>query len=131
MTLLTLRGITKRYPGVTALDAVDLDVEPGTVHALVGENGAGKSTLLKIVAGAETPDAGSVLWNGRPVRAHTPREALLRGVTVIYQELALVPALGAAANIYLGMEPLRRGLLDAGAMRAGAAAALADLGLVV
>ena len=131
MTLLTLRGITKRYPGVTALDAVDLDVESGTVHALVGENGAGKSTLLKIVAGAETPDAGSVAWNGRPVTAHTPREALLRGVTVIYQELALVPAHGAAANIYLGMEPLRRGLLDAGAMRAGAAAALADLGLVV
>jgi len=131
VTLLTLRGITKRYPGVTALDAVDLDVEPGTVHAIVGENGAGKSTLLKIIAGAATPDAGSVTWNGRPVTVQSPREALGRGVTVIYQELALVPALGAAANIYLGMEPRRRGLLDRGAMRAGAAAALADLGLLV
>ena len=131
MTLLTLRGITKHYPGVTALDAVDFAVEAGTVHALVGENGAGKSTLLKIVAGADRPDAGTMLWNGQPVGASNPREALLRGVTVIYQELTLAPNLGAAANIYLGMEPRRRGLLDRGAMRAGAAAALADLGLVI
>ena len=131
MTLLTLRGITKRYPGVTALDGVDLEVYPGTVHALVGENGAGKSTLLRIVAGAERPDAGAALWNGRPVISPTPREALLRGVTVIYQELALAPNLGAAANIYLGLEPGRRGFLDQGAMRSGAQAALADLGLVI
>jgi len=131
VTLLTLRGITKRYPGVTALDGVDLDVESGAVHALVGENGAGKSTLLKIVAGATAPDAGTMAWDRRPVTVHSPREALARGVTVIYQELALVPGLGAAANIYLGMEPRRRGLLDRGAMRAGAAAALADLGLLV
>ena len=131
MTLLTLRGITKQYPGVTALDAVDFAVESGTVHALVGENGAGKSTLLKIVAGAERPDGGTMLWDGQPITSHSPREALLRGVTVIYQELALAPNLGAAANIYLGMEPRRRGLLDRGAMRAGAAAALADLGLVI
>src|SRR5690242_20774339 len=70
-------------------------------------------------------------WNGQPVSVPSPREALLRGVTVIYQELTLAPNLGAAANIYLGMEPRRRGLLDRGAMRAGAAAALADLGLVI
>ncbi|HYK11403.1 MAG TPA: sugar ABC transporter ATP-binding protein [Gemmatimonadales bacterium] len=131
MTLLTLRGITKRYPGVTALDAVDLDIEPGAVHALVGENGAGKSTLLKIVAGAERPDAGVMTWNGQPIAAATPREALLRGVTVIYQELTLAPNLSAAANIYLGMEPRHRGVLDQSRMRAGAASALADLGLVI
>jgi ribose transport system ATP-binding protein len=132
VTLLTLRGITKHYPGVTALDAVDFAVEAGTVHALVGENGAGKSTLLKIVAGAEAPDGGTMVWEGQPVTSHSPREALLRGITVIYQELALAPNLGAAANIYLGMELRRRGgLLDRGAMRAGAAAALADLGLVI
>ena len=131
MTLLTLRGITKRYPGVTALDAVDLDLEAATVHALVGENGAGKSTLLKIIAGAERVDAGLMTWNGQPVTAPTPREALLRGVTVIYQELTLAANLSAAANIYLGMEPRRRGLLDRSAMRAGAASALADLGLVI
>lgn len=131
MTLLTLSGITKRYPGVTALDAVDLAVEAGAVHALVGENGAGKSTLLKIVAGAVHPDAGSVSWNGVPVPSASPREALLRGITVIYQELTLVPALGAAANIYLGNEPRHRGMLDSAAMRAGASSALADLGLVI
>jgi ABC-type sugar transport system ATPase subunit len=131
VTLLTLRGITKHYPGVTALDAVDFTVEAGTVHALVGENGAGKSTLLKIVAGAERPDGGTMVWEGQSITSHSPREALLRGVTVIYQELALAPNLGAAANIYLGMEPRRRGLLDRGAMRAGASAALADLGLVI
>ncbi|HEX4632428.1 MAG TPA: ATP-binding cassette domain-containing protein, partial [Gemmatimonadales bacterium] len=133
MTLLTLRGITKRYPGVTALDAVDLDIDAGSVHALVGENGAGKSTLLKIVAGAERADAGAMAWNGQPVTVPSPREALLRGVTVIYQELTLAPNLSAAANIYLGMEPRHRGggLLDRGAMRAGAVSALADLGLVI
>ncbi len=131
MTLLTLRGITKRYPGVTALDAVDLDIDPGTVHALVGENGAGKSTLLKIVAGAERPDAGVMTWKGQTIAAPTPREALLRGVTVIYQELMLAPNLSAAANIYLGTEPGHRGLLDASAMRHRAASALADLGLVI
>ncbi|HEX4560584.1 MAG TPA: sugar ABC transporter ATP-binding protein [Gemmatimonadales bacterium] len=133
MTLLTLRGITKRYPGVTALDAVDLDIDAGSVHALVGENGAGKSTLLKIVAGAERADAGAMAWNGQPVTAPSPREALLRGVTVVYQELTLAPNLSAAANIYLRMEPRHRGgaLLDRGAMRAGAISALADLGLVI
>ena len=131
MTLLTLRGITKRYPGVTALAGVDLDIDAGSVHALVGENGAGKSTLLKIVAGAERADAGVMTWNGQPVSVPSPREALLRGVTVIYQELTLAPNLSAAANIYLGMEPRRGGLLDRGAMRAGAASALADLGLVI
>jgi len=131
VTLLTLRGITKRYPGVTALAGVDLDIDAGSVHALVGENGAGKSTLLKIVAGAERADAGVMAWNGQPVSVPSPREALLRGVTVIYQELTLAPNLSAAANIYLGMEPRRGGFLDRGAMRAGAASALADLGLVI
>ncbi|HKV71891.1 MAG TPA: sugar ABC transporter ATP-binding protein [Gemmatimonadales bacterium] len=131
MTLLTLSGITKRYPGVTALAGVDLDIDAGSVHALVGENGAGKSTLLKIVAGAERADAGVMAWNGQPVSVPSPREALLRGVTVIYQELTLAPNLSAAANIYLGMEPRRGGFLDRGAMRAGAASALADLGLVI
>ena len=107
MSLLELRGVTKHYPGVTALDGVDFDVAPGTVHAIVGENGAGKSTLLRLIAGADAPDAGVIRWDGAPVRFASPRDALRRGITVIYQELALVPTLGADANIFLGIEPTR------------------------
>ena len=128
MALLSLCGVTKRYPGVTALDAVDLEVEAGTVHALVGENGAGKSTLLRILAGAERGDAGRIELAGEPVALASPRDALRRGITVIYQEFALVPQLGADANVLLGMEPLRRGLLDATATREIAGRALAELG---
>jgi len=126
--LLSLRDITKHYPGVAALDAVSLDVEAGTVHALVGENGAGKSTLLKILAGAERADSGVIELAGEPLRLSTPRDALRRGVTVIYQEFALVPSLGADANIFLGMEPMRAGLLDGAAARRDAGRALAELG---
>ena len=131
MSLLALSAVTKRYPGVTALDAVDLAVAVGEVHAVVGENGAGKSTLLKLVAGAERPDAGEIRWDGAPVTFASPRDALRRGITVIYQELALVPTLGADANIFLGMERTRRGVLEADAMREAAAKALADLGLSI
>ena len=131
MSLLELSAVTKRYPGVVALDGVDLAVEAGVVHAVVGENGAGKSTLLKIIAGAERPDAGALRWEGHPVTFDSPRDALRRGVTVIYQELALVPTLGAAANIFLGMERTRRGLLDAAAMRESAVRALAELRLFI
>ena len=131
MSLLTLSGVVKRYPGVVALDGVDLAVAPGTVHAVVGENGAGKSTLLKLIAGAERPDAGTIAWDGRPVAFTSPRDALQRGITVIYQELALVPTLGADANIFLGMERARRGILERDAMRQAAQQALATLGLHV
>jgi ABC-type sugar transport system ATPase subunit len=131
VSLLTLSGVVKRYPGVVALDGVDLAVAPGTVHAIVGENGAGKSTLLKIIAGAERPDAGAIAWDGQPVSFAAPREALQRGITVIYQELALVPTLGADANMFLGAERVRRGALDRDAMRRAAAAALAALGLAI
>jgi ribose transport system ATP-binding protein len=131
VSLLELSAITKRYPGVTALDTVDLTVEAGAVHAVVGENGAGKSTLLKLVAGAERPDAGEIRWDGAPVTLASPRDALRRGITVIYQELALVPTLGADANIFLGMELARGGALAADAMREAAAKALAELGLFI
>jgi len=128
VALLALRNVTKRYPGVTALDAVGLEVEAGTVHALVGENGAGKSTLLKILAGAERADAGAIEFAGEAVHLASPRDALQRGITVIYQEFALVPLLGADANIFLGMEPMRAGLLDDAAARGAARRALEDLG---
>ncbi len=126
--LLALTGISKRFPGVVALDGVDLAVQAGRVHALVGENGAGKSTLLKIVAGAERPDGGTVEVDGRRVAFAAPRDALRAGITVIYQELSLVPALGAGANIFLGMEPGRRGLLDLAAEARRASQALRSLG---
>jgi ABC-type sugar transport system ATPase subunit len=128
VALLALRDVTKRYPGVTALDAVGLEVEAGAVHALVGENGAGKSTLLKILAGAERADAGTVVLDGTVLRLTSPRDGLRCGITVIYQEFALVPSLGADANIFLGMEPMRRGLLDDAAARRDAARALGELG---
>lgn len=129
MSLLSLHHVVKRYPGVVALDDVDFQVEPGTVHALVGENGAGKSTLLRILAGAERPDSGTLALDGEPVALATPRAALNHGITVIYQELALVPQLAADANIFLGMEPTRRGVLDTARMRADARRALTSLGL--
>jgi ABC-type sugar transport system ATPase subunit len=126
--LLAVTGVTKRFPGVLALDGVDFAVRAGRVHALVGENGAGKSTLLRIVAGAERPDGGTIAVGGVPVSLATPRDALRLGLTVIYQELSLVPALGADANIFLGMEPVRRGLLDLRTEAARAADALRALG---
>jgi ribose transport system ATP-binding protein len=128
VTTLALSGITKHYPGVTALDGVDLLLEGGRVHALLGENGAGKSTLLKVLAGATRPDAGTIALDGASLAFDAPRDALRRGITVIYQEFALVPALSAAANVMLGMEPGRRGFLDVGAERRRAAEALAALG---
>jgi len=126
--LLTMRAVTKRFPGVVALDGVDLDVRAGCVHALVGENGAGKSTLLKIVAGAYRPDAGTLALDGAPVAFGQPRDALHAGITVIYQELSLVPQLSAEANVFLGMEPARHGILDRGAAAARARQALGSLG---
>ena len=126
--LLSLRAITKRYPGVVALDGVDLEVQGGSVHALLGENGAGKSTLLKVLAGATAPDAGTIGFGGVDVRFERPRDALQLGITVIYQEFALVPELSAAANILLGMEPGRRGVIDRALERARATDALAQLG---
>jgi ribose transport system ATP-binding protein len=128
---LKLEHISKRYPGVQALDSVDFQVEAGTVHALVGENGAGKSTLLKVIAGAEAPDQGTITLDGQPYVFRNPRAALVRGITVIYQELTLVPQLGADANIFLGMEMSRRGILDRETMRDAAAEALHTLGLYV
>jgi ABC-type sugar transport system ATPase subunit len=126
--LLVLSAVTKRFPGVVALDAVDFTVRAGRVHALVGENGAGKSTLLKIVAGADRPDSGTMALDGAPVSFAAPRDALAVGLTVIYQELSLVPQLGADANIFLGTEPARRGVLDRHAAFERAHEALRALG---
>lgn len=103
--LLEMRGISKFYPGVVALNDVHFEVLPGEVHALCGENGAGKSTLMKILAGAETKDRGEILLNGKPVTIQSPQHAMDLGINIIYQEFNLVPHLSAAENIYLGREP--------------------------
>jgi ribose transport system ATP-binding protein len=107
--LLTMTGIVKEFPGVRALDGVDLDVRTGEVHCLLGQNGAGKSTLIKVLTGAHQPDAGAIRINGELVHLNTPTAAIQRGIAAIYQELDLVPELSVAENIFLGHEPSRYG----------------------
>jgi ribose transport system ATP-binding protein len=102
---LRMKGISKSYPGVKALDGVSFDVRAGEVHALIGENGAGKSTLMNILAGAQIADSGTVEIEGRAVRHPTPETMLEHGIAVIYQELMLAPHLSVAENIFLGRLP--------------------------
>ena len=115
--ILTVRGVTKSFPGVRALKGVDLTIWPGEVHALVGENGAGKSTLMKILAGAQRPDGGEISLDGKPVHFHTPHQARAAGIGIIYQELTIAPNLTVAGNVFLGSEKRRLGFLtDTAAM---------------
>ncbi|MFA1544734.1 sugar ABC transporter ATP-binding protein [Actinomadura chokoriensis] len=107
--LLLMRGIAKQFPGVRALDGVDLDVRPGEVHCLLGQNGAGKSTLIKVLAGAHQPDEGEIVFAGEPVRLAGPTAAMRAGIATIYQELDLVDGLSVAENIFLGHERARFG----------------------
>jgi inositol transport system ATP-binding protein len=104
--LLALRHVSKAYPGVAALDDVSLELRHGTVHGLIGENGAGKSTLMKIVAGVCAPDAGELRLAGRRVRFDSPRAALAHGISMIHQELNLMPSMSVAENVWIGREPL-------------------------
>lgn len=101
---LKIKGISKKFPGVKALDSVDFEVTKGEVHGLVGENGAGKSTLIKILTGAYTKDEGHIYINGREVNISNPRQAIDMGIAAIYQELNLSPYLSVAENIFLGKE---------------------------
>jgi len=100
-----MRQITKVFPGVVALDSVNFDCDRGEVHALVGENGAGKSTLVKILSGVYEPDGGEILLNGKQVRIPSPYAAQQLGISIIYQELNLLPDLNVAENVFLGREP--------------------------
>jgi ribose transport system ATP-binding protein len=127
--LLEMRGIGKSFPGVRALSDVSLTLSAGEVHVLVGENGAGKSTLMKILAGALQADQGEILIDGALVRIESPQVAQHLGIGMIYQEFTLVPQLTAPANISLGAEPTRGGLIDRAAVRSRATHALDELGL--
>ena len=129
--LLRMRGVTKRFSGVTALAGVDLTLERGEVHALVGENGAGKSTLIKIMTGAYARDGGTIELEGRPVDFRTPKDAQATGVVAVYQEVNLLSYRTVAENIYLGREPRRWGLVDWKRMNDDAGALLGKLGLTI
>ncbi|GAA2817637.1 ATP-binding cassette domain-containing protein [Kitasatospora paracochleata] len=133
--LLEARGLIKTYGQVQALRGANFTVYPGEVVALIGDNGAGKSTLVKTLVGAVAPDGGEILLDGVPVAFNGPQGAQAVGIETVYQDLALAMDLDAAANLFLGREKLRGGLLgalgvlDKGAMRARAVEAFAELGV--
>jgi simple sugar transport system ATP-binding protein len=109
--VLELRGITKRFPGVVANDGVAFDLRRGEVHALLGENGAGKSTLMNVVYGLYHPDEGEIHINGEPVRIHSPKDAIERGIGMVHQHFMLIPVMTVAENIVLANEPTHAGVL--------------------
>src|SRR4051812_13266060 len=126
--LLTMNDIVKEFPGVRALEGVDLDVRAGEVHCLLGQNGAGKSTLIKVLAGAHQPDEGTITWQGEQVRLSTPMAAMRLGIATIYQELDLVDGLSVAENIFLGHERSAVGFTRRGEQNAEARRLLSRLG---
>jgi ribose transport system ATP-binding protein len=127
--LLDMRAITKSFGGAQALRGVDFSLKRGEIHALLGENGAGKSTLMNILSGVIVPDGGEMRLDGEPVGFADPRAAQTAGIATVFQELDLVPSLDVAANLYLGRELTRGGVLDRAAMRRGARERLMALGI--
>lgn len=126
--LLEARNISKSFSGIKVLDAVTFDVRRGEVHALVGENGAGKSTLMNIVSGVVRPDSGQMLWENRPIRLERPRDAQTLGISFVHQELALVPQLSVAENIFLGRHPAAHGFVNVRDMHERTHHVLGELG---
>ncbi len=129
--LLEVRDLVKSFPGVRALKGVSLTVDRGEVLAVIGENGAGKSTLMKILAGVQRPDSGEILLDGRAVEIRSVHDALAHGIALIHQELNLADNLDVAANIFLGREKLRAGLIDTAHLRREARRLLDAVGLRV
>jgi ribose transport system ATP-binding protein len=128
--ILEVREVTKRFPGVVALDSVSFQLRTGEVHALVGENGAGKSTLIKVITGVYRPDGGKVLFDGQEVSFASPREAQEAGISTIYQEINLIPLRSVAQNVFLGREPRTSfGLTDTTRMNREAAELLERYGI--
>ena len=130
-TLLECKGIGKSFPGVRALGGVNLSLDKGQVLSLIGENGAGKSTLMKILAGVQPPDEGEILLDGKKVEIESTRAALNLGISLIHQELNLATNLSVGANVFLGREPLRGGLIDKSTIRKESARFLEMVGLDV
>ena len=127
LPLLSMRGVSRRFPGVLALDHVDFDLFPGEVHALVGENGAGKSTLINILAGVHQPSGGILELAGKPIVLPDPVSAQRAGINVIFQEFNLLPHLSVAENIFLNREPTRGLRIDWPTMYRRTGEALAQL----
>src|SRR5215212_4128123 len=125
--LLQMRAISRSFPGVRALDGVDFTVRGGEIHALLGENGAGKSTLIKVLTGVHRPEAGTITLSGIGIAPASPKDAERAGISTVYQEVNLIPALSVAENIGLGRQPGRFGFVNWRAMRRHARAALARL----
>ena len=126
--ILQVQGLSKQFPGVLALDAVDFELRAGEVHVLFGENGAGKSTLIQILAGVHRPTGGSVLFRGRPVDLQGVHQARTLGISAVFQEFSLVPTLTVEENLFLGAEVTHRGLLDKAALHRRADEILKQLG---
>ena len=132
-SLLHMQSITKDFPGVRALDDVSFEVYPGEIHALCGENGAGKSTLIKILGGVYPSGTyeGQLRINGNEQRFHSVRDAERAGIAVIHQELALIPEMTVAENIYLGKEPCQLGTIDRYRLYHEAGELLSQFGLTI
>lgn len=131
--VLSVKELTKTFPGVVALDRVNLDFFPGTVVGLVGKNGAGKSTLIKVLSGAESQNNGKILIDGTEVRIHSPAEALERGVVAVHQRLDIFPGLTVAENVFLGRDrlPSRLGFVSRSQLYSLANRILSDLDIAV
>ena len=127
--ILTMKGIDKSFPGVHALDHVDLEVCRGEVHALMGENGAGKSTLMKVLTGIYSKDAGTITYEGKEVEFHNPREAQEAGVVIVHQELNMMNHLTVAQNIFIGREFMKGFLIDDARMNIEAKKLFDQLGI--
>src|SRR5271163_4669397 len=126
--LVALRKLDKRFGATHALKAVDLTFEAGEIHAIVGENGAGKSTLIKLLTGVHVRSSGEVYWEGQPVALATPHEAINHGINAVHQEVVLCPHLSVAANLFLGDEKVRFGLLQHAVMVRAGQKILDDIG---
>ena len=111
-SLLEMRGIEIQFPGVKALDKVDFSLRAGEIHALLGENGAGKSTLVKCLTGVHHMDAGTILFDGKEIRPTSPQDAFSMGISTVYQEINLCPNLTVAENIFVGRQPMKRGMIN-------------------
>src|SRR6187551_3442098 len=115
---LELRGITKRFGSLVANDAIDFELAPGEVHALLGENGAGKSTLMNVLFGLYQPDEGEILLDGEPVHFTGPGQAMNAGIGMVHQHFMLIPVFTVAENVILGHEPEKFGIIDMDSARA-------------